>query len=135
LAALFPTQVAALDIGYQAGPDAIKEMKPEVLFLMGADSGTITRADLPKDCFVIYQGHHGDKGAEIADLILPGAAYTEKQATYVNMEGRAQQTIAALTPPGMARVDWKIIRAVSEVKKHRNSNKKLLFSDERFAKV
>jgi NADH dehydrogenase (ubiquinone) Fe-S protein 1 len=109
------SQVAALDIGYQAGPDAIKEMKPEVLFLMGADSGTITRADLPKDCFVIYQGHHGDKGAEIADLILPGAAYTEKQATYVNMEGRAQQTIAALTPPGMARVDWKIIRAVSEV--------------------
>ena len=61
------------------------------------------------------QGHHGDKGAEIADLILPGAAYTEKQATYVNMEGRAQQTIAALTPPGMARNDWKIIRAISEV--------------------
>ena len=61
------------------------------------------------------QGHHGDKGAEIADLILPGAAYTEKQATYVNMEGRAQQTVAALTPPGMARIDWKIIRAISEV--------------------
>ena len=61
------------------------------------------------------QGHHGDKGAEIADLILPGAAYTEKQATYVNMEGRAQQTVAALTPPGMARNDWKIIRAISEV--------------------
>ena len=75
----------------------------------------VTRDDLPKDCFVIYQGHHGDKGAEIADLILPGAAYTEKQATYVNMEGRAQQTIAALTPVGMARVDWKIIRAISEV--------------------
>ena len=51
----------------------------------------------------------------MADLVLPGAAYTEKQATYVNMEGRAQQTIAALTPPGMARVDWKIIRAISEV--------------------
>ena len=46
---------------------------------------------------------------------MPGAAYTEKQGTYVNMEGRAQQTIAALTPPGMARVDWKIIRAISEV--------------------
>lgn len=51
----------------------------------------------------------------MADCVLPGAAYTEKQATYVNMEGRAQQTIAALTPPGMARPDWKIIRAVSEV--------------------
>jgi NADH dehydrogenase (ubiquinone) Fe-S protein 1 len=48
-------------------------------------------------------------------FVLPGAAYTEKQATYVNMEGRAQQTIAALTPPGQARVDWKIIRAISEV--------------------
>ena len=51
----------------------------------------------------------------MADVVLPGAAYTEKQATYVNMEGRAQQTIAALTPPGQARVDWKIIRAISEV--------------------
>ena len=51
----------------------------------------------------------------MADCVLPGAAYTEKQATYVNMEGRAQQTIAALTPPGMARQDWKIMRAISEV--------------------
>jgi len=109
------SQVAALDIGYKAGAASIKEQKPDVLFLLGADAGVITREDLPKDCFVIYQGHHGDKGAEIADLILPGAAYTEKQGTYVNMEGRAQQTIAALTPPGMARVDWKIIRAISEV--------------------
>ena len=108
-------QVAALDIGYKANVSSIKEQKPDVLFLLGADSGSVTRADLPENCFVIYQGHHGDKGAEMADLILPGAAYTEKQATYVNMEGRAQQTIAALTPPGMARVDWKIIRALSEV--------------------
>jgi len=109
------SQVAALDIGYKANVSSIKEQKPDVLFLLGADSGSLTRADLPENCFVIYQGHHGDKGAEMADLILPGAAYTEKQATYVNMEGRAQQTIAALTPPGMARVDWKIIRAISEV--------------------
>jgi NADH dehydrogenase (ubiquinone) Fe-S protein 1 len=109
------SQVAALDIGYKANVSSIKEQKPDVLFLLGADSGSVTRADLPENCFVIYQGHHGDKGAEMADLILPGAAYTEKQATYVNMEGRAQQTIAALTPPGMARVDWKIIRALSEV--------------------
>lgn len=108
-------KVAALDIGYKAGPDAIKKDKPDVLFLLGADAGVITRADLPEDCFVIYQGHHGDKGAELADVVLPGAAYTEKQSTYVNMEGRAQQTIAALTPPGQARVDWKIIRAISEV--------------------
>ena len=51
----------------------------------------------------------------MADVVLPGAAYTEKQGTYVNMEGRAQQTNAAVTPPGMARDDWKIIRALSEV--------------------
>ena len=104
-----------MDIGYKAGAAAIKEQKPQVLFLLGADAGAVTRADLPKDCFVIYQGHHGDKGAEMADLILPGAAYTEKQATFVNMEGRAQQTVAALAPLGQARVDWKIIRAISEV--------------------
>jgi len=109
------SQVAALDIGYKASVSSIKEQKPDVLFLLGADAGMVTRADLSENCFVIYQGHHGDKGAEIADLILPGAAYTEKQATYVNMEGRAQQTVAALTPPGMARNDWKIIRAISEV--------------------
>lgn len=61
------------------------------------------------------QGHHGDRGAEMADVVLPGAAYTEKTATYVNTEGRAQQTQAALVPPGMAREDWKVIRALSEV--------------------
>lgn len=60
-------------------------------------------------------GSHGDEGASIADAILPGAAYTEKVATYVNTEGRAQQTSAAITPPGIARPDWKIIRALSEV--------------------
>lgn len=62
-----------------------------------------------------YSGHHGDVGAPMADVILPGAAYTEKAATYVNTEGRAQQTRVAVTPPGMAREDWKIIRAISEV--------------------
>jgi len=60
-------------------------------------------------------GSHGDAGAAIADVVLPGAAYTEKNATYVNTEGRAQQTRAAITPPTMAREDWKIIRALSEV--------------------
>ena len=60
-------------------------------------------------------GSHGDNGAEMADIVLPGAAYTEKCGTYVNTEGRSQQTNAAITPPGMARPDWKIIRALSEV--------------------
>lgn len=62
-----------------------------------------------------HTGHHGDVGAPMADIVLPGAAYTEKNGTYVNTEGRAQQTRVAVTPPGMARDDWKILRAISEV--------------------
>ena len=64
--------------------------------------------------FVVYQGHHGDRGAHRADVILPGAAYTEKNATYVNTEGRAQRARIANFPPGEAREDWKILRALSE---------------------
>ncbi|KAG7227618.1 hypothetical protein INR49_005433 [Caranx melampygus] len=109
------SQVAALDLGYKPGVDTIRKNPPKVLYLLGADAGCITRQDLPKDCFIIYQGHHGDAGAPMADVILPGAAYTEKCGTYVNTEGRAQQTKVAVTPPGMAREDWKIIRAVSEL--------------------
>ncbi|XP_048664351.1 NADH-ubiquinone oxidoreductase 75 kDa subunit, mitochondrial isoform X2 [Marmota marmota marmota] len=109
------SQVAALDLGYKPGVEAIRKNPPKVLFLLGADGGCITRQDLPKDCFIVYQGHHGDVGAPIADVILPGAAYTEKSATYVNTEGRAQQTKVAVTPPGLAREDWKIIRALSEI--------------------
>lgn len=109
------SQVAALDLGYKAGVSAIRENPPKVLYLLGADQGAITRDDLPSDCCVIYQGHHGDQGASIADIILPGAAYTEKVATYVNTEGRAQLSGQALTPPGYARNDWKIVRALSEV--------------------
>uniref|UniRef100_A0A673KBS5 NADH-ubiquinone oxidoreductase 75 kDa subunit, mitochondrial n=1 Tax=Sinocyclocheilus rhinocerous TaxID=307959 RepID=A0A673KBS5_9TELE len=109
------SQVAALDLGYKPGVDAIRKNPPKVLFLLGADADCITRADLPKDSFIIYQGHHGDVGAVMADVILPGAAYTEKNSTYVNTEGRAQQTRVAVTAPGMAREDWKILRAISEL--------------------
>lgn len=63
---------------------------------------------------MVYQGHHGDVGAQYADVVLPGAAYTEKSGTYVNTEGRVQLTRAATNPPGVAREDWKIIRAASE---------------------
>ncbi|XP_064613579.1 NADH-ubiquinone oxidoreductase 75 kDa subunit, mitochondrial-like [Liolophura sinensis] len=111
----FASQVAALDIGYKAGVSSIRNKPPKVLFLLGADGDTISRSDLPKDCFVIYQGHHGDRGATVADVVLPGAAYTEKDGTYVNTEGRAQETRLAVPPPGMAREDWKIIRALSEI--------------------
>lgn len=64
--------------------------------------------------FVVYQGHHGDLGAHRADVILPGAAFVEKKATYVNMEGLSQQANPAILPPGEAKEDWKIIRALSE---------------------
>ena len=107
------SQVAALDIGYK--PSVANIGAPKLVYLLGADEGAVTRADLPADAFVVYQGHHGDAGAQIADVILPGAAYTEKVATYVNMEGRAQETKRALTPPGLGRDDWKIIRALSEI--------------------
>ena len=83
----------------------------EILFLLGADE--IDTDKLGK-AFVVYQGHHGDKGAHRADVILPGAAYTEKTATYVNTEGRAQMTRRAVFPPGEAREDWKIVRALAE---------------------
>ena len=66
------------------------------------------------DAFVIYQGHHGDRGAHRADVILPGAAYTEKNGTYVNTEGRVQLAKMAAFPPGDAKEDWKIVRALSE---------------------
>lgn len=109
------SQVAALDLGYKAGLEGLRENPPKFLYLLGADEQAVTRDDLPKDCFIVYQGSHGDAGAAIADIVLPAATYTEKNATYVNTEGRAQQTRAAITPPGMAREDWKIIRALSEL--------------------
>lgn len=82
----------------------------EVVYLLGADE--IDTASLG-DAFVIYQGHHGDAGAHRADVILPGAAYTEKNATWVNTEGRVQLGRLCVFPPGDAREDWTIIRALS----------------------
>ena len=81
-----------------------------LLYLLGADELLLER---PKGCFVVYQGHHGDAGARIADVILPGAAYTEKDGTYVNLEGRPQRAYAASAPLGDAREDWRILRALS----------------------
>ncbi len=81
----------------------------DVLFLLGADE-----IDVGPGAFVIYQGSHGDRGAHRADVILPGAAYTEKAGLYVNMEGRVQQSDRAAFPPGEAREDWAILRALSE---------------------
>jgi len=83
------------------------------LYLLNADD--LNSSNIPQDAFVVYQGHHGDNGASYANVVLPGAAYTEKSGTYVNTEGRTQVTRAAVAPPGAAREDWKIIRAISEV--------------------
>ena len=84
----------------------------DVVYLLGADEIEVERLG---SAFVIYQGSHGDRGAHRADVILPGAAYTEKDALYVNTEGRPQMTARAIFPPGEAREDWKIVRALSGV--------------------
>uniref|UniRef100_A0A914M1Y1 NADH-ubiquinone oxidoreductase 75 kDa subunit, mitochondrial n=2 Tax=Meloidogyne incognita group TaxID=654580 RepID=A0A914M1Y1_MELIC len=111
------SQVASFDLGYKPFNlfDSKLNKSIKLLYLFGADDKQISKKDFHEDVFVIYQGHHGDSGAEIADIILPGAAYTEKEATWVNTEGRPQRGYPAVTPPGDARVDWKIIRALSEV--------------------
>ena len=85
----------------------------KVVYNLGSETTSSYDSESGKK-FVIYQGHHGDAGAAGADIVLPGAAYTEKDATYVNTEGRAQRALAAVAPPGLARADWKILRAVSE---------------------
>jgi NADH-quinone oxidoreductase subunit G len=83
----------------------------DVVYLLGADEVDMTKLG---KAFVIYQGHHGDAGAHRADVILPGAAYTEKSGIYVNTEGRAQMVEPAIVPPGEAKQDWAILRALSE---------------------
>ncbi|KAK9471808.1 uncharacterized protein V1510DRAFT_181254 [Dipodascopsis tothii] len=102
----------AYDVGFATHSAETAATAPKFVWLLGADE--IQAADVPKDAFVVYQGHHGDVGAAYADVILPSSAYTEKVGTYVNTEGRAQVTRAATAPPGVARDDWKILRAASE---------------------
>lgn len=104
-------RAGAYEVGFTTHDPKIADTQAKIVWLLGADE--ITEADIPKDAFVIYQGHHGDKGAQFADVVLPGAAYTEKMATYVNTEGRTQVTRAAVGLAGASREDWKIIRAAS----------------------
>ncbi|CAN3375438.1 hypothetical protein DIURU_002368 [Diutina rugosa] len=105
-------RVGALDVGFHVVDPAVANTEAKFVYLLGADE--FKPEDIPKDAFVIYQGHHGDVGASYADVVLPGSAYTEKNATYVNTEGRTQSTRAATNGPGASREDWKIVRAVSE---------------------
>jgi NADH-quinone oxidoreductase subunit G len=117
--------VAGLDLGFVPGEggrdlrgilEGAGKGDISVVYLLGADEIDTTKLG---SAFVIYQGHHGDTGARRADVVLPGAAYTEKDGTYVNTEGRAQLGRRAVFPPGDAREDWKIVRALSEVLGHR----------------
>lgn len=104
------SQVAALDLGLTAPRDV---SGAEVVYLLNADDDAALRTISP-GAFVIYQGHHGDAGASRADVIFPGATYTEKDGLYVNTEGRVQMAKKAVFPVGEAREDWKIFRALSE---------------------
>ncbi|EQK98366.1 NADH-ubiquinone oxidoreductase 78 kDa subunit [Ophiocordyceps sinensis CO18] len=106
------SRVGAFEVGFVTPSAAVAETKPKFVWLLGADE--FNEADIPKDAFVVYQGHHGDRGAQIADIVLPGAAYTEKAGTYINTEGRVQMTRAATSLPGASRTDWKILRAAGE---------------------
>ena len=106
------SRAGAYEVGFAVPSPEVAKLKPKMIWLLGADN--FNEADIPKDAFVIYQGHHGDAGAQIADVVLPGATYTEKSGTYLNTEGRCQITRAAVSLAGAARDDWKIIRAVSE---------------------
>ncbi|EJU01504.1 NADH-ubiquinone oxidoreductase [Dacryopinax primogenitus] len=106
------SRAAAYDIGFVPSAAAAKTT-PKFVYLLSADD--VDPKTIPEDAFVVYQGSHGDLGAQIADVVLPGAAYTEKGTTWVNTEGRAQMGRAAVSIPGAAREDWKIIRALSEV--------------------
>jgi NADH-quinone oxidoreductase subunit G len=117
-------RVGALEIGFLPGEGGrgvnsilagAGSGEIDVVYLLGADE--IDTAKLGST-FVIYQGHHGDRGAHRADVILPGAAYTEKNGYYVNTEGRVQMGRMAAFPPGEAREDWKILRALSGVLGH-----------------
>jgi NADH-quinone oxidoreductase subunit G len=108
------SRMAGLILGFaqKGGMADIEAAKPEVVLLLGADEVDPARL---KGSFVVYVGHHGDNGARMADLVLPGAAYAEKHGTYVNTEGRVQRSERAAFAPGEAREDWTIFRAASEL--------------------
>ena len=98
----------------------LKSNKFEIVFLIGQDNLNFDK----KNEFVIYQGSHGDKGAECADIILPGSAYTEQDGYYTNLEGKIQKAFKASYPPGDAKEDWQIINELAEF-----MNNRKLFND------
>ena len=112
------SRMGGLMLGW-AQPGGIADLvaaKPKLLFALGADEVDFAKFD---GSFKVFVGHHGDKGAAAADVILPAAAYPEKNGTYVNVEGRVQMSDKAVFAPGDAREDWSILRALSEVLGHK----------------
>ena len=107
-------RMGGLMLGYahDGGIKKLAASSPKLAFFLGADEVDYS---LFGDSFKVYVGHHGDNGAHHADVILPGAAYSEKSGTYVNLEGRVQRGERAVFPPGDAREDWAIFRALSDV--------------------
>ena len=119
--------VGSLDLGlYKTTDGSNKDLedlnnnKFEIVYLLGLDSFQFKK----KNEFIIYQGSHGDKGAEIADIILPGAAYTEQNGYFTNLEGKLQKAYKASYPPEEAKEDWLIINELAEAMNHRT-----LFND------
>ncbi|MBI1329490.1 MAG: NADH-quinone oxidoreductase subunit G [Alphaproteobacteria bacterium] len=112
------SRVGALDLGFMSEKgvagilDGASKGEIDFVWLLGADEFDMAKLG---SAFVIYQGTHGDAGAHRADVILPGAAYTEKEGLYVNFEGRVQRGKRAAFPPGEAKDDWAILRALSDV--------------------
>jgi len=114
--------VAGLDLGFvpkkgglnsQQMVDAAANKELKFLYLLGSDRGSIE--NIRGKSFVVYQGHHGDRSASVADVILPSAAFTEKDATYINLEGRIQNTRKCLNAPGMAKDDSEILLNLASV--------------------
>ena len=102
------SRVGAMDVGAVAENGINDVLAADVIYNLGADEG-----DIPAGPFVIYQGSHGDRGAHRADIILPGAAYTEEGGLFVNTEGRPQLAARASFAPGQAKENWAILRALS----------------------
>ncbi len=134
-------RVGGLDVGFVPGPNGrdvegilqgAEKGEIDFVYLLGADEIAMNRLG---KAFVVYQGSHGDAGAMRADVILPGAAYTEKNATFVNTEGTMQRTRLAVFPPGDAREDWTIIRALSDVLGHKLAQDTLAQVRDRLASV
>ena len=108
-------RVGALDLGLTTDGGVagiLGDASLKALFLLGADEICTSPA---KNVFTVYVGSHGDHGVRHADVILPAAAYTEKSGTWVNLAGRVQRSLRAVFPPGEAREDWTICRALSAV--------------------